>query len=229
MSTPLQREGTWTTSLSLAVNVVLAGAKLSVGVIASSQALIADGIHSLVDIASDIAAIVGLRFSHLPKDDDHPYGHHRFSTLATMLISSLVLIFCVGLAWQSLAALVSGVDVVQPGLAAAWVAGAALIIKEGFYQYARRQAERLGSRLLMANATDHRADAIASLLAMVGGVGHEEAGAKTFGLTARVLVETFFDQQGAAGNPGGGETRLGDVGTTDERGKRLPGQSKTEE
>ena len=167
MSTPLQREGTWTTSLSLVVNVVLAGAKLSVGVLASSQALIADGIHSLVDIASDIAAIVGLRFSHLPKDDDHPYGHHRFSTLATMLISSLVLIFCVGLAWQSLAALVSGVDVVQPGLAAAWVAGAALIIKEGFYQYARRQAERLGSRLLMANATDHRADAIASLLALV--------------------------------------------------------------
>ena len=167
MSTPLQREGTWTTGLSLVVNVVLAGAKLSVGVLASSQALIADGIHSLVDIASDIAAIVGLRFSHLPKDDDHPYGHHRFSTLATMLISSLVLIFCVGLAWQSLAALVSGVDVVQPGLAAAWVAGAALIIKEGFYQYARRQAERLGSRLLMANATDHRADAIASLLALV--------------------------------------------------------------
>jgi cation diffusion facilitator family transporter len=167
MSTPLQREGTWTTGLSLAVNVVLAGAKLSVGVLASSQALIADGIHSLVDIASDIAAIVGLRFSHLPKDDDHPYGHHRFSTLATMLISSLVLIFCVGLAWQSLAALVSGVDVVQPGLAAAWVAGAALLIKEGFYQYARRQAERLGSRLLMANAADHRADAIASLLALV--------------------------------------------------------------
>ena len=167
MNTTLQREGTWTTGLSLVVNVLLAGAKLGVGVIASSQALLADGIHSLVDIASDIAAIVGLRFSHLPKDDDHPYGHHRFSTLATMLISSLVLIFCVGLAWQSLAALVSGADVVQPGLAAAWVAGAALLIKEGFYQYARRQAERLGSRLLLANAADHRADAIASLLALV--------------------------------------------------------------
>ena len=167
MSIPLQREGTWTTSLSLAVNVVLAGAKLSVGVIASSQALIADGIHSLVDIASDIAAIVGLRFSHLPKDDDHPYGHHRFSTLATMLISSLVLLFCLGLAWQSLSALVQDVKTEPPGLAAAWVAAGALLIKEGFYQYARRQAERLGSRLLMANAADHRADAIASLLALV--------------------------------------------------------------
>jgi cation diffusion facilitator family transporter len=84
-----------------------------------------------------------------------------------MLISSLVLIFCLGLAWQSLSALVSGAEVAQPGLAAAWVAGGALLIKEGFYQYARRQAERLGSRLLMANATDHRADAVASLLALV--------------------------------------------------------------
>jgi cation diffusion facilitator family transporter len=110
MSSELQRQGTLTTGLSLAVNVVMAGAKLSVGLIAKSQALVADGIHSLVDIASDIAAIVGLRFSHLPKDDDHPYGHHRFSTLATMLISSLVLIFCLGLAWQSLSALVSGAE-----------------------------------------------------------------------------------------------------------------------
>ena len=167
MSTTLQREGGLTVALSLAVNVVMAGAKLSVGIIASSQALVADGIHSLVDIASDIAAIIGLKFAHLPKDDDHPYGHHRFSTLATMLISSLVLLFCLGLAWQSLAALVSGAEIATPGLAAAWVAGGALLIKEGFYQYARRQAERLGSRLLMANATDHRADAVASLLALV--------------------------------------------------------------
>ncbi len=167
MSTTLQREGGLTVALSLAVNVLMAGAKLSVGFIASSQALVADGIHSLVDIASDIAAIIGLEFAHLPKDDDHPYGHHRFSTLATMLISSLVLIFCLGLAWQSLSALVSGAEVAQPGLAAAWVAGGALLIKEGFYQYARRQAERLGSRLLMANATDHRADAVASLLALI--------------------------------------------------------------
>jgi cation diffusion facilitator family transporter len=62
---------------------------------------------------------------------------------------------------------VSGAETSPPGLAAAWVAAGALLIKEGFYQYARRQAERLGSRLLMANATDHRADAVASLLALI--------------------------------------------------------------
>lgn len=88
MTTRLQREGGLTVAWSLGVNIVLAAAKLSVGFLASSQALLADGIHSLVDIASDIAAIIGLRFAHLPKDADHPYGHHRVSTLATMFISS---------------------------------------------------------------------------------------------------------------------------------------------
>jgi cation diffusion facilitator family transporter len=87
MTTQLQREGGQTVGWSLTVNVLLAVAKLSVGLFASSQALVADGIHSLVDIASDIAAIIGLKFAHLPKDADHPYGHHRVSTLATMFIS----------------------------------------------------------------------------------------------------------------------------------------------
>ena len=167
MNDDLQRKGTLTVAISLTVNDFLAGLKLIVGFTCFSQALVADGIHSLVDIAGDIAALIGLRLAHLPKDEDHPYGHHRFSTLAALLISSLVLLFCLGLAWQSLSGLVSGAEVKQPGLAAAWVAGAALLIKEVFYQFARRQAERLGSRLLLANAADHRADAIASLLALV--------------------------------------------------------------
>ena len=163
----IQKQGSITVALSLVVNVVLAAVKLTVGLIANSHALIADGIHSLVDITSDIAAIIGIRFSHLPKDEDHPYGHHRFSTLATLFISTLVLIFCVGLAWHSLTGLVRADKIETPGITAAWVAGIALIIKETFYQFARRQAERLGSRLLLANAADHRADAVASLLALV--------------------------------------------------------------
>jgi cation diffusion facilitator family transporter len=167
MSGDLQREGTRTTVWSLAVNVVLAAAKLSVGFLAKSQALVADGIHSLVDIASDIAAFIGLKFAHLPKDEDHPYGHHRVSTLCTLFISAMVVAFCVGLAWNSLLGLMTNQAAEVPGVAAAWVAGFALVLKEGFYRYARWQASRLGSRLLMANAADHRADAIASLLALI--------------------------------------------------------------
>lgn len=162
-----QSEGLRTTWSSLAVNVVLAAGKFVVGLSANSAALIADGIHSLVDLVSDVAAIVGLRFADLPKDDDHPYGHHRINTFATLLIACMVLGFCIGLAWHSFGSLVRGEASEVPGVAAAWVAGVALLIKELFYRYARRQALRLNSRLLLANAADHRADAIASLLALV--------------------------------------------------------------
>lgn len=162
-----QPEGLRTTWSSLVVNVGLAGGKFTVGLAANSAALVADGIHSLVDLVSDVAALVGLKFADLPKDDDHPYGHHRINTFATLLIACLVLGFCVGLAWHSLGSLVRGEASEVPGVAAAWVAGIALVIKEAFYRYARRQALRLNSRLLLANAADHRADAIASLLALV--------------------------------------------------------------
>lgn len=162
-----QSEGLRTTWSSLVVNIVLAAGKFFVGLTANSAALIADGVHSLVDLVSDIAAILGLKYADLPKDDDHPYGHHRINTFATLLISCLVLGFCVGLAWHSLGNLVRGELSEVPGIAAAWVAGIALVIKEGFYRYARRQAVRLNSRLLLANAADHRADAIASLMALV--------------------------------------------------------------
>lgn len=162
-----QSEGLRTTWSSLSVNIVLAAGKFVVGLTASSAALVADGVHSLVDLVSDIAAILGLKYADLPKDDDHPYGHHRINTFATLIISCLVLGFCVGLAWHSLGNLVRGELSEVPGIAAAWVAGIALVIKEGFYRYARRQAVRLNSRLLLANAADHRADAIASLMALV--------------------------------------------------------------
>jgi len=162
-----QSEGLRTTWSSLVVNIVLAAGKFVVGLAASSAALVADGVHSLVDLVSDIAAILGLKYADLPKDDDHPYGHHRINTFATLIISCLVLGFCVGLAWHSLGNLVRGEPSEVPGIAAAWVAGIALVIKEGFYRYARRQAVRLNSRLLLANAADHRADAIASLMALV--------------------------------------------------------------
>jgi cation diffusion facilitator family transporter len=161
------QEGLLTTWLSLAVNILLALAKFTTGFLAGSAALVADGVHSLVDLVSDIAALLGLKFADLPKDEDHPYGHHRFNTLATLLISTLVLAFCGGLAWHSVSHLALGRSEAVPGIAAAWVAGAALVIKEAFYRHARRQALRLNSRLLLANAADHRADAIASLMALV--------------------------------------------------------------
>ena len=160
-------EGESLTKFSIAVNIALAVAKCTAGVLANSGALIADGIHSVVDLGSDIATLVGLRLAAKPGDEDHPYGHHRFVTLITMGISSSVLVFCISLAWNSIMRFAGKSDAVSAGWLPIGVAAGALVVKELFYRYAIRQARRLKSGLLMANAMDHRSDAFASLVALV--------------------------------------------------------------
>ncbi len=163
------REGVTVTLGSIVVNLLLIVAKCTAGWISNSQALIADGIHSIVDLGSDIAAFFGLKLAAKPSDENHPYGHHRFVTIITLGISMSVLMFCLGLGRHSVERLLQWGE--APGVEAGWgaigVAAAALVIKEGFYRFAIRQARRLKSGLLMANAMDHRTDAIASLLALI--------------------------------------------------------------
>lgn len=160
------REGLAVTRLSLMVNVSMAVIKMTVGLWARSQALVADGLHSFADLASDIAALLGLSIAAKPSDEEHPYGHHKFASMASLFVAVLLLGFCGLLIWQSAHSLLEHATEV-PGLAALWVALVAMVVKEGFYRYASREAKRLKLRVLMANAFDHRADALASLLAVV--------------------------------------------------------------
>jgi cation diffusion facilitator family transporter len=146
------------------MNLGLAVVKTSVGYVAHSQALIADGLHSLADLTGDVAGLVGFKLAAKPGDADHPYGHHRYVSLACLFIAGLVLAFCVVLIWTSLRHLVAGSSVV-PEWPALVVALGALVVKEGLYRYVSWQARRLNSRVLAAGALDHRADAMASLLA----------------------------------------------------------------
>ena len=160
-------EGVAFTRFSIAGNVLLALGKCGAGFAANSQALIADGMHSIVDLGSDIATLVGLSLAAKPQDEDHPYGHHRIVTLITMGVGVSVAGFCLGLAWSSIHQLVGQTEPVEAGIVPMAVAGVALVVKETLYHYAAAQARRLKSRLLLANAMDHRTDAIVSLLALI--------------------------------------------------------------
>lgn len=178
------REGVAVTRFSILVNVALGVAKCGAGVMAGSHALVADGIHSVVDLGSDIATLVGLKLAAKPGDEKHPYGHHRFVTLVTLGVSSSVLAFCLGLAWHSILRFTDDANTVSAGWLPISVAGVSLVLKEGFYRYAVRQARRLKSGLLLANAMDHRSDALASLVALIallavrwGGPGYAAADA----------------------------------------------------
>ncbi len=168
------REGLAVMWLSLAVNIALAGVKMLVGVWARSQALVADGLHSLADLVGDIAALLGLKIADKPGDENHPYGHHKFASLSSLFVAVMLLGFCALLIWNSVHKL-SEHAMEVPGLAALWVALVALVAKEIFYRYAAQQARRLKLRVLAVSALDHRADALASLLA-VGAIGGARLG-----------------------------------------------------
>ena len=127
------REGVAVTRFSIFVNVALAVAKCAVGAASGSHALIADGIHSVVDFGSDIATMVGLKLAAKPGDREHPYGHHRFVTLITLGVSCSVLAFCLGLAWNSLLRLGDDHASVVAGPLPIAIAGGALVLKDSVF------------------------------------------------------------------------------------------------
>ncbi len=162
----LQREAYGVTWISLGLNLVIALIKTVTGLLTFSQALVADGLHSLVDASTDLAVLLGLRFSGKPRDEGHPYGHHRISTLVQMLISGILILFSIGIILQSVHQLRLG----SPATPTAWALVAALFslgCKEALFWRTRFVARRLKSQLLMANAWHHRADSLSSLLVLV--------------------------------------------------------------
>jgi len=163
-----QRQAQRSTWISVWVNLFLASAQVAIGVFARSQALIADGLHSLSDLVADGVVLFAARHSHAEADAEHPYGHARFETAASLAIGLILLATGVGMVWTAGVKLHDGqnLDAVHPmALVAALVT---LVAKEGLFRYMRRIGERLKSSMLIANAWHARADAASSLVVAVG-------------------------------------------------------------
>ena len=164
--------GARSTWVSVVVNLLLTIAQIGAGVIAKSQGLIADGIHSLSDLVSDFVVLLAGRHSRKDADDDHPYGHQRFENAATLALGGLLLAVGLGMLWSALGKLQSPEAVPTVGALALWVAGGALIAKELVFRYMLAVAKRVKSSMLVANAWHARSDAASSLVVAVGIVGN---------------------------------------------------------
>lgn len=160
------------TLVSVAVNVVLTCGQISAGLWAHSSGLVADGIHSLSDLLSDFVVLIANRYSHKEADDDHPYGHFRFETAASLVLGSLLLIVGLGMLWSSAHKFRMPESIPKVHLVALWVALACLVAKEGLFRYMLAVAERVRSSMLAANAWHARSDAASSLVVAVGIVGN---------------------------------------------------------
>lgn len=160
-----------TTLAGAAVNLPLGIIKVVVGYFGHSQALLADGVDSLLDVLSAALVIGAVRIGAKSADHDHPYGHARIETAATVLLSVVMVSSGVWIAWAAIQSLVGAGQLVEPGWLALGIAVLSLGLKEGLFWYTLVQSRRARSPLLAANAWNYQADAVSSALAVVAIAG----------------------------------------------------------
>ncbi|MBI3383321.1 MAG: cation transporter [Aquabacterium sp.] len=160
------------TLVSVAVNLVLTTVQVIVGVFAHSQALIADGIHSLSDLIADFVVLLANQHSRKEADEDHHYGHHRYETAASLVLGVLLLSVGIGMLWSAVHKLGDPELIPKVRPVALYVALAALVSKELLFRYMLAAAERVRSSMLVANAWHARSDAASSLVVALGIIGN---------------------------------------------------------
>jgi len=166
-----QAVGKKSTLVSVAVNIGLTLSQLSAGVISGSQGLIADGIHSLTDLVSDFVVLFANHHSNKGADEDHPYGHQRYETAASLFLGVSLLVVGLGMLWSAGQKIVNPLAPNSIQMLALYVALGALLAKELLFRYMLRKAEGVRSSMLIANAWHARSDAASSLVVAVGIVG----------------------------------------------------------
>lgn len=165
---------TFVTLVGSVVNIILTVFKIFAGVLGRSTAMIADGIHSLSDLLSDIVVIVFVKISAKGRDKDHDYGHGKFETFATLIISLMLIVVAVNLmsgGINKIRQILDGGEVGSPGMIALWAAVASIVLKEILYRYTIIQGRALNSPMMIANAWHHRSDALSSVGSLLGIAG----------------------------------------------------------
>jgi cation diffusion facilitator family transporter len=159
------------TLIGSAVDFLLGVAKILVGLLAHSQALIADGLHSLSDLATDFVVLYASKHAHREADEAHPYGHGRIETLATVGLGITLIAVAFGIGYDATRRMNEPDLLLAPGMLALAVAFVSVIAKEVIYQYTKKAALKLRSNMLMANAWHSRSDAISSIVVVFGVAG----------------------------------------------------------
>jgi cation diffusion facilitator family transporter len=177
------------------INFFLALAQVVGGWLTQSQALIADGVHTLSDLASDFLVLFASRKANVAADALHPYGHGRIETLATVGVGLVLVAVAFGIVVDAGRRMLSPEELLAPAPLALALAALAIASKEILYHYTIRVARRVRSRLLEANAWHHRSDVVSSIVVLVG-VGATLAGFRFMDAVAAVLVALLIGHMG---------------------------------
>lgn len=162
----LYREVSGAAVLGLVVNLLLGIVKLVGGIMGSSFALIADAVNSIGDVVTTGVVLFALRVAQCPADAEHPYGHTRAEGIAATNVALLVILSALLVGWEAIQRITVQHDI--PPMWTLWIAGANIFIMEGLYQYKVRVGKRTGSAAIIANAWDHRSDALCAIAVLIG-------------------------------------------------------------
>ncbi|MFQ6038075.1 MAG: cation diffusion facilitator family transporter [Candidatus Aminicenantales bacterium] len=186
------------------VNILLMAGKVLSGLLIGSSALVADGFHSLSDLATDFVVLLSARVSNRPPDAAHPYGHKRFDTLATQVVGLVLLAAGFGFIWKASAAIFRG-ELKFPGPVVLVVAGLSVVAKEVLFSATRKVSRETHSSSLYANAWHHRSDSLSSAAVLAGGTasllgwGHGDhlativVGVMIIAVAGRILYEGLIE------------------------------------
>jgi len=179
------------------VNAVLTVFKVLAGIIGNSGAMIADGVHSLSDFLTDIVVLIGFKLTEKPEDDCHNYGHDKYETLATVIISIFLAIVGFEILKSGIVNIITvikGSMLPKPGVIALVAAAISIVVKELLYQYTIIVGNKINSSAVKANAWHHRSDAFSSIGTLIGIGGAIVLGEKWTILDpfASVIVSIFI-------------------------------------
>lgn len=174
-------------------NILLSVIKLLAGLIAHSNAMISDAIHSASDVFSTFVVIIGIKLASKKPDKEHPYGHERLECVAAIVLAIVLFMTGLGIGMEAFQNILQGNDnnLQVPGVLALIAAIVSIVSKEGMYWYTRYYAKKIDSSALMADAWHHRSDALSSIGALIG-IGGARLGFPVMDSVASLVIFLFI-------------------------------------
>ncbi|MBR3643088.1 MAG: cation transporter [Parasporobacterium sp.] len=156
--------------VSIIGNLILTFFKLFAGIFAHSGAMVSDAIHSASDVVSSIVVIIGVKISEKKEDEDHPYGHERFESVAAIILSVMLVVVGGGIGLRAVQSIINGsyLNMEVPGMLALIASGVSIVSKTAMFFYTRKNAKKIQSPALKADAWHHLSDALSSVGALIG-------------------------------------------------------------
>ena len=179
--------------ITILANAVLSIFKLLAGVIAHSNAMVSDAVHSASDVFSTIVVIIGVKLASKESDKEHPYGHERLECVAAIVLAMVLLFTGLEIGLQAMRDILKGnySNLETPGMLALVAAVISIIVKEIMYWYTRHYAKKIDSSALMADAWHHRSDALSSVGALIG-IGGAMRGFPVMDSIASLVIFVFI-------------------------------------